>query len=57
LLAEHRCVVLLNVTDPRFVFPLFRAALSAGVDYLDMAMPPVPAAPRAALRGHRGQAR
>jgi hypothetical protein len=45
LLAEHRCGVLLNVTDPRFVFPLFRAALSAGVDYLDMAMPPVPAAP------------
>ncbi len=38
LLAEHRCHVLLNATDPRFVMPLFRAALSAGVHYLDMAM-------------------
>src|SRR5690242_15331283 len=26
LLAEHRCDVLLNATDPRFVMPLFRAA-------------------------------
>jgi saccharopine dehydrogenase (NAD+, L-lysine forming) len=38
LLAEHRCDALLNATDPRFVMPLFRAALAAGVDYLDMAM-------------------
>jgi saccharopine dehydrogenase (NAD+, L-lysine forming) len=38
LLAEHRCTVLLNAVDPRFVMPLFRAALAAGVDYLDMAM-------------------
>ncbi|MGY1701139.1 saccharopine dehydrogenase family protein [Geodermatophilus sp. SYSU D00766] len=38
LLAEHRCDVLLNATDPRFVMPLFRASLAAGVDYLDMAM-------------------
>src|SRR5215471_16062723 len=38
LLAEHRCDVLMNATDPRFVMPLFRAALSAGVHYLDMAM-------------------
>jgi saccharopine dehydrogenase (NAD+, L-lysine forming) len=38
LLAEHRCDVLLNATDPRFVMPLFRAALVARVDYLDMAM-------------------
>jgi saccharopine dehydrogenase (NAD+, L-lysine forming) len=38
LLAEHGCNVLLNATDPRFVMPLFRAALAAGVDYLDMAM-------------------
>ncbi|MGY1607130.1 MULTISPECIES: saccharopine dehydrogenase family protein [unclassified Geodermatophilus] len=38
LLAEHDCDVLLNATDPRFVMPLFRAALAAGVDYLDMAM-------------------
>ncbi|GGV50222.1 ATP-binding protein [Kitasatospora herbaricolor] len=38
LLARHRCDVLLNATDPRFVMPLFRAALAAGVNYLDMAM-------------------
>jgi saccharopine dehydrogenase (NAD+, L-lysine forming) len=38
LLAEHRCDVLLNATDPRFVMPLFRAALAAGTTYLDMAM-------------------
>ncbi|MFG2075626.1 Saccharopine dehydrogenase, NADP-dependent [Nonomuraea maritima] len=38
LLREHRCDVLLNATDPRFVMPLFDAALAAGVDYLDMAM-------------------
>jgi saccharopine dehydrogenase (NAD+, L-lysine-forming) len=38
LLAEHRCDVLLNATDPRFVMPLFRAALSARAHYLDMAM-------------------
>ncbi len=38
LLAEHSCDVLMNATDPRFVMPLFRAALQAGTDYLDMAM-------------------
>jgi saccharopine dehydrogenase (NAD+, L-lysine-forming) len=38
MLTEHRCDVLLNATDPRFVMPLFRAALAAGTDYLDMAM-------------------
>ncbi len=38
LLAEHRCDVLMNATDPRFVMPLFRAALAAGAHYLDMAM-------------------
>jgi saccharopine dehydrogenase-like NADP-dependent oxidoreductase len=38
LLRAHRCEVLLNATDPRFVMPLFRAALAAGADYLDMAM-------------------
>src|SRR4051794_28400140 len=38
LLARHRCDVLLNATDPRFVMPLFRAALAAGATYLDMAM-------------------
>ncbi len=38
LLTEHRCDALLNATDPRFVMPLFRAALAARVHYLDMAM-------------------
>jgi saccharopine dehydrogenase (NAD+, L-lysine forming) len=38
LLTQRRCDVLMNATDPRFVMPLFRAALQAGVDYLDMAM-------------------
>ncbi|MBV1938610.1 saccharopine dehydrogenase NADP-binding domain-containing protein [Streptomyces sp. BV286] len=37
-LAEHRCDVLLNATDPRFVLPLFDAALTHGAHYLDMAM-------------------
>jgi saccharopine dehydrogenase (NAD+, L-lysine forming) len=38
LAAEHACDVLMNATDPRFVMPLFRAALRAGLDYMDMAM-------------------
>src|SRR5260370_7615312 len=38
LLTEHRCDVLMNATDPRFVMPLYRAALQAGTHYLDMAM-------------------
>jgi saccharopine dehydrogenase-like NADP-dependent oxidoreductase len=38
LLTQHRCDVLRNATDPRFVMPLFRAALAAGTHYLDMAM-------------------
>jgi len=38
LLAQHSCDVLMNATDPRFVMPLFRAALQAGTNYLDMAM-------------------
>ncbi|MEU9476139.1 saccharopine dehydrogenase C-terminal domain-containing protein [Streptomyces sp. NPDC048191] len=37
-LVDERCDVLLNATDPRFVMPLFRAALEAGAQYLDMAM-------------------
>ncbi|MFD3919313.1 saccharopine dehydrogenase family protein [Streptomyces sp. NPDC058595] len=37
-LVEENCDVLLNATDPRFVMPLFRAALAAGTHYLDMAM-------------------
>ncbi|GAA2746922.1 saccharopine dehydrogenase family protein [Kitasatospora cinereorecta] len=38
LLADQRCDVLLNATDPRFVMPLFEAALEGGATYLDMAM-------------------
>ncbi|MGW7194567.1 saccharopine dehydrogenase family protein [Streptomyces chryseus] len=38
LLRRERCDVLLNATDPRFVMPLFEAALTAGAHYLDMAM-------------------
>jgi saccharopine dehydrogenase (NAD+, L-lysine-forming) len=38
LLAQHRCDALMNATDPRFVMPLFRAALAGGAHYLDMAM-------------------
>ncbi|NBM15330.1 saccharopine dehydrogenase family protein [Streptomyces sp. GC420] len=38
LLAGERCDVLLNATDPRFVMPLFEAALAAGAHYMDMAM-------------------
>jgi saccharopine dehydrogenase-like NADP-dependent oxidoreductase len=38
LLADQSCDVLMNATDPRFVMPLFRAALQARVHYLDMAM-------------------
>jgi saccharopine dehydrogenase (NAD+, L-lysine-forming) len=50
LLAEYGCDVLMNATDPRFVMPLFRAALATGVHYLDMAMSlsrPDPAQPYA----------
>ena len=34
----HRCDVLFNATDPRFVMPLFRGALATGAHYVDMAM-------------------
>ncbi|GAA2775170.1 saccharopine dehydrogenase family protein [Streptomyces showdoensis] len=48
VLVEERCDVLLNATDPRFVMPLFEAALAAGAHYVDMAMSlsvPHPSAP------------
>lgn len=48
LLREEHCDVLLNATDPRFVMPLFDAALAAGTHYVDMAMSlsaPHPTAP------------
>ena len=38
LLKAERCDVLVNAVDPRFVMPLFRGALAAEVNYLDMAM-------------------
>ena len=38
LLTEYSCDALMNATDPRFVMPLFRAALRSGAHYLDMAM-------------------
>jgi saccharopine dehydrogenase-like NADP-dependent oxidoreductase len=47
-LAAHGATALLNATDPRFVMPLFRAALAGGATYLDMAMSlsaPHPGAP------------
>ena len=34
----HRAYVIVNACDPRFVMPLFDAALDAGCTYLDMAM-------------------
>ena len=37
-LRATRSDVLVNAIDPRFVMPLFNAALHAGVTYLDMAM-------------------
>ena len=38
LLSAHACDVLMNAADPRFVMPLYTAALRSGVHYLDMAM-------------------
>ena len=38
LLAEYSCDVLMNAADPRFVMPLYNAALRSRVHYLDMAM-------------------
>ncbi|HEY6931828.1 MAG TPA: saccharopine dehydrogenase C-terminal domain-containing protein [Marmoricola sp.] len=38
LCREHRITHVVNAVDPRFVMPIFSGALSAGADYLDMAM-------------------
>jgi saccharopine dehydrogenase-like NADP-dependent oxidoreductase len=35
---EHGITHLMNAVDPRFVMPIFDAALAVGADYLDMAM-------------------
>jgi saccharopine dehydrogenase-like NADP-dependent oxidoreductase len=37
-MSAHGCDTVLNATDPRFVMPVFDAALEAGATYLDMAM-------------------
>jgi saccharopine dehydrogenase-like NADP-dependent oxidoreductase len=38
LAREHGATHVLNAVDPRFVMPVFRGALAAGADYVDMAM-------------------
>jgi saccharopine dehydrogenase (NAD+, L-lysine forming) len=38
LCREHGITHVLNAVDPRFVMPIFSGALTAGADYLDMAM-------------------
>ena len=38
LIRAERCEAVLNAVDPRFVMPIYRAALEAGVTYVDMAM-------------------
>jgi len=38
LLTAHSADALMNATDPRFVMPLYRAALRTSTNYLDMAM-------------------
>src|SRR6201999_4573335 len=38
LIRAERADAVLNALDPRFVMPVFRACLEAGVTYLDMAM-------------------
>ncbi len=38
LIEAEQIDAVLGATDPRFTMPIFRAALAAGIDYLDMAM-------------------
>jgi saccharopine dehydrogenase (NAD+, L-lysine-forming) len=38
LARAHGATHVMNAVDPRFVMPVFRGALAAGADYLDMAM-------------------
>jgi len=38
LIRAESCDAVLNAVDPRFVMPIYRAALAAGVTYMDMAM-------------------
>ena len=38
LVRAEKCDAILNAVDPRFVMPIYKAALESGVTYLDMAM-------------------
>ncbi len=38
LARAHDVDLVMNAVDPRFVMPVFRGALAAGVDYMDMAL-------------------
>jgi saccharopine dehydrogenase-like NADP-dependent oxidoreductase len=38
LARAHRCDVILNAVDPRYVMPVFEAAFAVGATYMDMAM-------------------
>src|ERR1700722_2760163 len=38
LIRTERCDAVLNAVDPRFVMPIYRAALAARTTYVDMAM-------------------
>ena len=38
LVRAHGIDLVMNAVDPRYVMPLFEAALEAGVDYVDMAV-------------------
>jgi len=38
LIRAERCDAVLNAVDPRFVMPIYRAALGARITYMDMAM-------------------
>ena len=50
LAREHAATHVFNAVDPRFVMPIFRGALAAGADYLDMAMSLSQRHPERALR-------
>ena len=51
---EHGITHVMNAVDPRFVMPIFDGAFAGGADYLDMAMSPVAAAPRARRTSETG---
>ena len=57
LIPADRIDAVLGATDPRFTMPIFRAALAAGVHYLDMAMSLSQPHPERPVRRDRRQAR